>query len=586
MARRPALLLSTILVTVVAVGAGAAAEGGTTTVAADRGVGALPATELATPSFAAAAAGQRDLLWTTAGRVRHQALPAGGSWTRAVGRGAGATSQPGAVSWGNRRLDVFVRGDDNRLRWRTRTSRGWSRWRALPGPVTSAPAATSWAPGRLDVFARGRGGALLHRTFAAGRWSRWRRRGGTLTSSPTAASWGPGRLDVVARATGGRLAHRSFTRGDGWSPWRTRGGRLTAQPAVAAPVPGRLDVVTRGRGGRLNVRSWTAGNGWAAPRRLGTTDFASGATMTTVDGSVLVAAQRADGAVALTRRAAPGRRWTAWRAVDALRPFRGMGTWVDVLDYPSLDPSTAVADMRARGVRTLLLSTGRFDSGSRFFDRAEMGQWLDAAHAANIRVVGWYVPGYGRPARDVRRTVAIARFRSPGGQRFDAIGVDIERFGPSGEVGRARFNARVVPHLRRVRRRTAAVTAAIVPSPFTTEPGNNWEGFPWRGVGAHSDVVVPMALWSKRANANGRPFSARQVRAWVAEQIASSRALTGLPVHVEGGVNDPGAENSPVTLARLRAFVAAVGDARAIGGSHYDYATTRSRQWSALAGLR
>ena len=59
--------------------------------------------------------------------------------------------------------------------------------------------------------------------------------------------------------------------------------------------------------------------------------------------------------------------------------------------------------------------------------------------------------------RDVRRTVKIADFVSPGGQRFDAVGIDIER---KDEVTHAQFNSRLVTHLSRVRARTDAAIAS------------------------------------------------------------------------------------------------------------------------------
>ena len=197
-----------------------------------------------------------------------------------------------------------------------------------------------------------------------------------------------------------------------------------------------------------------------------------------------------------------------------------------------------------------------------------------------MKVLGWYLPAYGDMARDVRRTVAIANFVSPGGQRFDAIGVDIERLD---EVSLPVFNTRLVDHLAQVRAEADPMVAAIVPSPFATDPGNRWAGFPWAAVGSRSDVVVPMALWSFRSNPGGSPFTADQVFDWVLDQTRRARSLSGRPVTVEGGVDDPGTENTPVTADRVDRFVDAVLAGGAIGGSHYDYATTVAAFWPILA---
>jgi hypothetical protein len=337
-------------------------------------------------------------------------------------------------------------------------------------------------------------------------------------------------------------------------------------------------------GTTVRLRRFVRGSGWTAWRSLGG-NAASGPAASARGSTVRVAAQWPDGRVRLSTRTAPSAAWSSWSWVDAHRPFRRLGTWVDVFDYATLDPAVAVADMRARGVRTLYLSTARFNSANDFFDATKAGRWLDAAHAAGIKVVGWYLPAYGNMTRDVRRTVAIADFVSPGGQRFDAIGVDIERLD---EVTRAQFNTRLVSHLQQVRAQTDTMIGAIVPSPFATDPGNNWEGFPWASVGPLSDVVIPMALWSFRDACPGPDvcaYTPDQVYQWVRDQTRRARALTGRPVHVEGGVNDPGTENTPVTLARVNRFVDAVLSTDAIGGSHYDYATTTPGLWPPLARL-
>ena len=551
---------------------------------ADAAVPALPAAELRSPAVTSSAPGRSDVFWRSdAGDLIHQYRQAGGWWTRPVNLGGDLASQPAAVSWARGRIDVFARRSDGHLIHRWLRAGRWSRWRDRGGRLTSAPAVASQRPGRLDIFARGSGGALIQRSLVPGSgWSAWRNLGGRLTSSPAVASWGPGRLDVVARGPGNRLRHRYWATRRGWSPWRSRGRGLRSQPAIAAPAPRLLDVVALGANQSIRHRRFVA-NGWHGWVARGG-NVTSGPAATAARGAVRIAARRSGGRMVESVRTTPSRSWSRWRAVDHLRPFRGLGTWVDVFDY-HLDPVASVADMDARGVRTLYLSTARFNTPADFHDRVKAGQWLDAAHAAGIQVVGWYPPAYGDMARDVRRTVAIARFVSPGGQRFDAVGVDIERLD---EVTRAQFNVRLVRHLDRVRARTDAAVASIVPSPFTTEPGNNWEGFPWASVGARSEVVIPMALWSLRDGCAGPrvcAMSPAQVHAWVLDQARQTRTLTRRPVHVEGGVNDPGTERTPVTASRVARFVDAVRDSGAIGGSHYDYATTFDALWPPLAGL-
>jgi hypothetical protein len=475
-------------------------------------------------------------------------------------------------------MDVFARGTDNAL-WRRAYSGGaWQAWERLGGVLSSAPAVASWAPGRLDVVIRNADNALSHKAYTGTGWTAWKGLGGVLTSSPAATSWASGRLDVFVRNVDNGLSHKAYTAGTGWTSWKRLGTQVfTSQPAAAAPASGRLDVVARN--GRRGFSLQRYSGSWSAPVSLGGT-FSSGPGAVDIGDDVRLVGLSPNGYRYEALRTSPTAAWSAWTTVDPYRPFRRLGTWVDTLDYPSLTPGAAVADMQARGVRTLYLSTARFNSANDFFDATEMGQWLDAAHAAGIKVVGWYVPGYGDLTRDVRRTVAIGTYVSPGGQRFDAIGVDIERFGSDGEVTHAEFNTRLVTHLSQVRAQSPVVIGAIVPSPFGTDAGNRWEGFPWASVGARSEVVVPMALWSFRSG-----FSASQVRTWVRDQVDRAQALTGRRVHVEGGVIGEG--STPVTADRVQAFVDGVTNGGAIGGSQYDYATMTGHTslWPILAQL-
>lgn len=532
----------------------------------------LASAELSSPAVASLTPGRVDIFSRAAsGNLAYQYWLPGGSWTRTLSLGGVITSQPAAASWAAGRMDVFARGTDNALWHRWFSGGVWSEWESLGGRLSSAPAVASQGSGFLDVFVRGTDGGLWRKSFVAGKgWSTWSSLTGVLTSSPAATSSAAGRLDVLVRGTDNAVWHRQFS-GGVWSAWRSLGGRSSAQPAVSRGDLGPLDVVVRGTDNAMWVKRYL-GDRWTGWTSLGG-GFGSGPAAAVTGDHVTVMGKGTNGFLYENhlRSGTPG----GWIVIDQYQPFRRLGTWVDVFDYASLDPQTAVADMRARGVRVLYLSTGRFNSAADFYDAAEAGQWLDAAHQAGIKVVGWYVPAYGDMARDVRRTVAIARFVSPGGQRFDAVGVDIERLN---EVSLAVFNSALVTHLTQVRAQIHSVVGAIVPSPYGTDAGGGWPGFPWAAVGQRSEVVVPMALWSYRAN-----FTPDQVYSWVLDQVRRARSLSGRPVSVEGGVAGEGL--TPVTADRMDRFVDAAIDGGAIGGSNYDYLTTNAAFWPILARL-
>ncbi len=550
----------------------------------------LATSELGSAAVTSFSAGRTDLFTrSSGGDLIQQIRQPGGSWTRGLNLGGDLASQPAAVSWAPGRMDVFARFTDDALWHRAYMAGGWLAWEKIGGVLSSAPAVASWAPGRLDVFVRNIDNGLSHKAFVNGQWSAWVRRGGVLTSSPTATSWAADRIDVFARNVDNTLSHIAFQSGT-WSAWHAlAGATLTSQPAAASPGNRQLDVVVRGTANEFRLLRWSDATSWTPWVSLGGV-FTSGPGAADMGDDVRVVGAGQSGSLHEALRTSPSAAWSGWVAIDPYLPFRRLATWVDTLDYPTLTPGPAVADMAARGVRTLFLSTARFNSTNDFFDETEMGQWLDAAHAAGIKVVGWYVPAYGDMTRDVRRTVKIGSYVSPGGQRFDAVGVDIERYrapgepATAGEVDHATFNARLGPHLQQVRTQSPAVVAAIVPSPFGTEDGNRWSDFPWSVIGPNSEVVVPMLLWSFRGTPTNQ-WSPTQVHDWVEDQLDQTQALTARRVHVEGGVIGEG--STVVTPARVQGFVNAVKDGGGIGAGQYDYATMTGHtdQWPILAQL-
>jgi hypothetical protein len=122
-------------------------------------------------------------------------------------------------SWGSGRLDVFIRGTDDRLYhrfWDASAGSTWSSWEDLGGTLKSDPVVVSWGPGRIDVFARAKDDHLWHKAWNGSVWEGWEWLGGPITSSPSVVSTGAGKLDVFVLGTSATTMRRWY---DGvWHP--------------------------------------------------------------------------------------------------------------------------------------------------------------------------------------------------------------------------------------------------------------------------------------------------------------------------------------------------------------------------------
>lgn len=258
--------------------------------------------------------------------------------------------------------------------------------------------------------------------------------------------------------------------------------------------------------------------------------------------------------------------------------FRRLGAWVDHFDY-GLNIAGAISAMDAHAVKTLYLETARYNSTSAFDYPDKVGEWIERAHAAGMKVVGWYLPAYSEYLDDdVSRTASIATYRSPAGQGFDALGVDIELKSKTSSA--QEFNDGIKTHLARVRAKVGNrfPIAAIVPSPVAMEINpSHWTGFPWSTIGRYGDIVMPMAYWSYRTDCDTKPEHCPYE--YARGNISKSRSFTTLPVHVIGGVGNN------VTAQEVAEFVRGSRDQRAYGGGLYDYRTTSSSFWSSLERL-
>jgi hypothetical protein len=256
--------------------------------------------------------------------------------------------------------------------------------------------------------------------------------------------------------------------------------------------------------------------------------------------------------------------------------YAGMGTWLDIYATSYwAHPQREVAAMARNGVRTLYLQTGNYEQTVDLVRPDRLGRFVDAAHAAGIRVVAWYLPSFLYPAQDARRALAAIRFRTPKGGRFDSFALDIEASLVESVPLRTKRLLQLSARLRRTVGHRYPL-GAIIPSPVGIRRHRHyWPHFPYRGLARSYDVFLPMAYATNR-HVPGSSFT----RAYDAADIAIIRSRTGkphVPIHLIGGLANA------MGTREIAGFMQAVGDCAPLGYSLYAYSVTRRTTWKALA---
>jgi hypothetical protein len=257
--------------------------------------------------------------------------------------------------------------------------------------------------------------------------------------------------------------------------------------------------------------------------------------------------------------------------------FGGLGTWVDIYDGAVFAaPERTAARIAARGVKVVWVETANDRAATDVVRPAELGRLVDALHARGVRVVAWYLPGHVNHGRDIRRSRAMLNFRTPSGQAFDGVALNIES---TRQRNVALRSSRALALARRVRSEAGETPLAIVPfNPRGLERRpSTWPRFPWAELAAVSDAFAPMVYTGGALKGFDATYG------YVTRALRLLRTQTGNPdvqIHVAGGVAD---RLGPEELA---GFVAAVSDdGRVLGVSLYDWATTRPAAWRALEPL-
>lgn len=273
--------------------------------------------------------------------------------------------------------------------------------------------------------------------------------------------------------------------------------------------------------------------------------------------------------------AAAGGAGIARAATSSSAVFTGLGSWLDIFAAGSWSKSDAlVARASEEGVQTLYLQTSNYSQSSDIVRPVALGRFIDAAHAAGLSVVAWYLPGFVDTRLDARRVRAAVDFRSPSGERFDGFALDIEA---SVVRNVALRNARLLSLARQLRRTAPSgyPLGAIIPSPVgMLRHPHYWPSFPYVALAQVFDAFLPMAYFSYYAHTPQSAYAyAQQVMTLLRARIGQRDPV----IHMIGG------SSSTMPAAILAGFVRAVSDCAAEGVSLYAFPQTSTADWSVLS---
>lgn len=262
------------------------------------------------------------------------------------------------------------------------------------------------------------------------------------------------------------------------------------------------------------------------------------------------------------------------RSQPRVGPHEGLASWLDVYDRkPWRHPSKTVARLRAKGVRTLYLQTSNYQRHRDIIFRDEVGAFLEAAHAVDMKVVAWYVPSFQKVGVDLRRSMKAIDYRSPSGDAFDSFAMDIE----ADNVRKiSKRNARLMRLSKRIRSAVGGdySLGAIIPDPKTQR---FWPNFPYRRVARIYDVFLPMSYWTFRTKGYGKVYNYTKNTLWI---IRKRTRDEDVPIHMIGGLA------GDASVREIKAFTRAVREKGAIGASLYDMPLMSPTDWLHLRTIR
>jgi hypothetical protein len=206
---------------------------------------------------------------------------------------------------------------------------------------------------------------------------------------------------------------------------------------------------------------------------------------------------------------------------------------VNLWNYPK-DTEVFMSRMKKFNIDTIYLQVNRSNTPV-FKLQPEIDKFLKAAHANDIKVVGWSYCYLNDIAGDAKKFIDVAKYVSPDGESFDAMAADIEENTALSAV--TAYTEKIKASLPK-----DYPLIAIVYSPRIRQE------YPWEYVANNWDVLMPMTYWHGLKNRNDEV-----VYNFVKESITDLRRLSkkdDLNIHL---ITDGDRTNHAEVAASIRA---------------------------------
>jgi len=197
----------------------------------------------------------------------------------------------------------------------------------------------------------------------------------------------------------------------------------------------------------------------------------------------------------------------------------GAGVWLNMWHYPA-DADAYCLQLNNNGIRNIFIQTSRSNTEA-IANPEKLGILIDSAHRYKLRVIGWSFAELADPLLDAQKLIAAGRFKSPHGEKLDAIAANLEKDLSA---------AKVESYSQKLRQELgdAYPMVAVVYSPLNRAP--QVAHIPWKLLDRYYNVIAPMNYWNSKY-ARIDPFS------YTISTIRQVRQLVGRPdveVHVIG----------------------------------------------------